>query len=183
MVSFMDNDVMPDDIEMAGVANEDLFVQGKLGMVVTGIWMFAMFQDAPFAWDIELEPGLANKGHHFFANGVSVAAATEHPAEAAAWAQFLTGSEEAATLRVETGWELSALDQPEYFEAYLAQEVPANREAVFAALESPITPPVIERQNEMQDAIGELLTAVAIGDLDAQTALDMAKDELDALIQ
>lgn len=183
MVSFMDNDVMPDDIEMAGVANEELFVQGKLGMVVTGIWMFAMFQDAPFAWDIELEPGLANKGHHFFANGVSVAAATEHPAEAAAWAQFLTGSEEAATLRVATGWELSALDKPEYFEAYLAQEVPANREAVFAALESPITPPVIERQNEMQDAIGELLSAVAIGDLDAQTALDMAKDELDALIK
>ena len=183
MVSFMDDNVMPDEIEMAGVANEDLFVQGKLGMVVTGIWMFAMFQDAPFAWDIQLEPGMANKGHHFFANGVAVAADTTHPAEAAAWAQFLTASQEAATIRVETGWELPALDKPEYFESYLAQENPANRSAVFAALESPITPPVIERQNEMQDTINDLLSAVANGELDPQTALDMAKEELDSLIQ
>ena len=124
-----------------------------------------------------------NKGHHFFANGVAVAKDTEHPAEAAAWAQFLTASEEAATLRVETGWELPALDKPEYFESYLAMDNPANRAAVFAALGSPITPPVIERQNEMQDTINELLGAVATGELDPQTALDMAKDELDALIQ
>lgn len=183
MVSFLNDDIMPDDIELAGVSNEDLFKQGRLGMVVTGIWMFALFADAPFAWDIELEPGLAHKGHHFFANGVAVAKDTEHPEEAAAWAQFLTASQEAATIRVETGWELPALDKPEYFESYLAMDNPANRAAVFEALESPITPPVIERQNEMQDTINELLGAVANGELDPQTALDMAKDELDALIQ
>ena len=183
MVSFLNEDIMPDEIELAGVVNEDLFKQGKLGMVVIGIWMFAMFQDAPFAWDIELEPGMANKGHHFFANGVAVAASTKHPAEAAALAQFLTASEEAATIRVETGWELPALDKPEYFESYLALDKPANRAAVFAALESPITPPVIERQNEMQDTINNLLNAVANGELDPQTALDTAKAELDKLIQ
>jgi multiple sugar transport system substrate-binding protein len=183
MLSFIEEDVMPDAVEMAGVSNEDLFKQGKLGMVVTGIWMFALFQDAPFEWDIELEPGMANKGHHFFANGVAVAASTEHPEEAAAWAQFLTASEEAATIRVETGWELPALDKPEYFESYLALDKPANRRAVFAALESPIVPPVIERQNEMQDTINNLLNAVANGELDPQTALNMAKQELDKLIQ
>ena len=62
MVSFINDDIMPDDVELAGVANEDLFKQGKLGMLVTGIWMFALFQDAPFAWDIELEPGMAQQG-------------------------------------------------------------------------------------------------------------------------
>ncbi|NDJ75951.1 MAG: sugar ABC transporter substrate-binding protein [Chloroflexi bacterium] len=183
MVSFMDGDVMPDELELAGLPNEELFAQGDLGMLVTGIWMFALFADAPFEWDIELEPGLANKGHHFFANGIAVAADTDHPAEAAAWAQFLTASREAATIRVDTGWELPALDQPEYFEAYLAMDNPSNRAAVFQALESPITPPVIERQNEMQDIVNDLLSAVAIGELDPQTALDIAKDELDALIQ
>ncbi len=76
-----------------------------------------------------------------------------------------------------------ALDKPEYFASYLAKDNPANRAAVFQALESPITPPVIERQNEMQDMINELLGEVATGALDPQTALDMAKDELDALIQ
>jgi len=183
MVSFLENDVMPEELELAGLANEELFAQGNLGMVVTGIWMFATFEDVPFAWDIELEPGLANKGHHFFANGIAVAAGTEHPAEAAAWAQFWTASQEAATMRVETGWELPALDQPEYFESYLALDNPDNREAVFAALESPITPPVIERQNEMQDTLNDLLSAVAAGELDPATALDLAKDELDSLIQ
>ncbi len=183
MVSFVNDDIMPDEIELAGVSNEDLFKQGKLGMVVTGIWMFALFQDAPFAWDIQLEPGMAHKGHHFFANGIAVAKDTEHPAEAAAWAQFLTASEIAATVRVDKGWELPALDQPEYFASYLAMDNPANRAAVFEALESPITPPVIVRQNEMQDTINNLLSAVANGELDPQTALDMAKDELDKLIQ
>ncbi len=183
MVSFVNDGIMPNDTELAGVSNEDLFKQGKLGMVVTGIWMFALFQDAPFAWDIQLEPGMAHKGHHFFANGIAVAKDTEHPAEAAAWAQFLTASEIAATVRVDKGWELPALDKPEYFASYLAMDNPANRAAVFEALESPITPPVIVRQNEMQDTINNLLSAVANGELDPQAALDMAKDELDKLIQ
>lgn len=183
MLGFMEEDVMPDPIELSGVSDSELFLSGNLGMLVTGIWMFAAFEEAEFAWDVQLEPGLANKGHHFFANGVAVANATENPEAAAAWAQYLTASETAATVRVESGWELPALDQPEYFSAYLEQPIPDNREAVFQALESPITPPVIERQNEMQDTINNLLTAVVNGELDAQTALDMAKDELDALVE
>lgn len=183
MLSFINDDIMPDVVEASGVSDSDLFLSGNLGMLVTGIWMFGAFEAAPFTWDVQLEPGLANKGHHFFANGVAVAGATEYPEEAAAWAQFLTSSEVAATTRVEAGWELPALDEPAYFESYLAQEVPANREAVLQALESPITPPVIERQSEMQDGINELLNAVLAGELDSQTALDMAKDLLDSLIQ
>lgn len=183
MVSFVEADVMPDQIELAGVANEELFIQGKLGMNVIGIWQFAAFADVPFAWDVELEPGADQKAHHFFANGVAVSADTEHPEEAAAWAQFLTSSETAATVRVEAGWELPAIDQPEYVAAYLEQSPPENREAVFAALESPVTPPVIERQNEMQDALNQLLTSVEMGELDPQTALDTAKEQIDALLQ
>ncbi|MCL4875878.1 MAG: sugar ABC transporter substrate-binding protein [Anaerolineae bacterium] len=183
MLGFMQEDVMPDPIEASGVSDSELFLSGNLGMLVTGIWMFAAFADAPFAWDIQLEPGLANKGHHFFANGVAVAKDTENPEAAAAWAQYLTASQTAATVRVESGWELPALDEPSYFAAYLEQTPPDNREAVFMALESPITPPVIERQNEMQDTVNELLNAVVNGELDAKTALDLAKDELDALIQ
>ena len=183
MYSFIQEDVMPDPVELAGVANEDLFKQGKLGMVVIGIWMFAAFQDAPFAWDIQLEPGMKHKGHHFFANGIAVSKDTEYPEAAAAWAQFLTASETAATIRVETGWELPALNKPEYFTAYLEQTPPANRAAVFQALESPVTPPVIVRQNEMQDAINALLDSVTNGELDPQTALDSAKEQLDALLK
>lgn len=182
MVNFISEDVMPDPIEMSGISDSELFLSGNLGMVVTGIWMFAAFAEAPFDWDVEIEPGFQNKAHHFFSNGVAVARNTEHPEAAAAWAQFLASSETAAQVRVDSAWELPALNEPAYFEAYLSQTPPENREAVFTALESPVTPPVIERQSEMQDTVTELLAAVQNGELDAQTALDLAKDELDSFI-
>jgi len=183
MVSFMSNGYMPTAADLSGVSDSELFLSGKLGMLVTGIWMFGAFADAEFAWDIQIEPAMNQHAHHFFANGVAVSATTSNPEAAALWAEFLTASETAATVRVESGWELPALDQPEYFEAYLTQTPPANRAAVFMALESPVTPPVIERQNEMQDGVNALITQVVDGELSAQEALDQAKALLDELIQ
>ena len=152
-------------------------------MLVTGIWMFGAFAEADFAWDVQIEPAGNQHAHHFFANGVAVSSTTDNAEAAALWAEFLTSSEIAATTRVASAWELPALDAPEYFEAYLAQTPPANRAAVFTALESPVTPPVIERQNEMQDTVNALITQVVDGELTAQEALDQAKEEIDALIQ
>lgn len=183
MVSFMSNGYMPTAAQLSGVSDSELFISGKLGMLVTGIWMFGAFADVDFAWDVEIEPAINQKAHHFFANGVAVSATTSNPEASALWAEFLTASETAATVRVESGWELPALDQPEYFEAYLTQTPPDNRAAVFMALESPVTPPVIERQNEMQDAVNALITQVVDGEISAQDALDQAKAILDGLIQ
>ncbi|MBK8032241.1 MAG: extracellular solute-binding protein [Chloroflexi bacterium] len=182
MTSFMDEDLMPTSAELSGVSDGDLFVSGKLGMIVTGIWMFSAFAEAPFAWDVEVEPMINQHASHFFANGVGVSATTDNAEAAAAWAQFLTSSEVAANVRVASSWELPALDEPAYFADYLAVTPPENREAVFASLESPVTPPVIVRQNEMQDAVNALITRVVDGELTAQEALDQAKTELDALI-
>lgn len=183
MVGFIESGLMPSAADLSGVSDSELFLSGKVGMLVTGIWMFGAFQDAPFAWDVQIEPAINQNAHHFFANGVAVSATTAHPEAAALWSEFLTASETAATVRVESGWELPALDQPEYFEAYLELTPPANRAAVFQALESPVTPPVIERQNEMQDAVNALITRVLDGELTAQEALDEAKAALDELIQ
>lgn len=183
MVSLMNDGLMPTAAELSGVSDSELFLSGKLGMLVTGIWMFDAFKDAPFAWDVQIEPMLNQHAHHFFANGVAVSATTANPEAAIAWAEFLASSETAAQVRVESAWELPALDEPAYFEAYLEQTPPANRAAVFAALESPVTPPVIVRQNEMQDAVNALLTQVVDGELTAQDALDQAKAEIDALLE
>lgn len=183
MISFMDLGVMPTQAQMSGMDDSELFLSGHLGMLVTGIWMFNAFADAPFTWDVQIEPAINQHAHHFFANGVAVSAQTANAEAAARWAEFLTSSEVAATVRVESSWELPALDAPEYFEAYLQQTPPANRAAVFQALESPVTPPVIERQNEMQDAINNLISRVLDGELTAQEALDQAKEAIDRLIQ
>lgn len=183
MVSFINDGLMPSSAQLSGMSDSELFLSGNLGMLVTGIWMFGAFEDADFSWDVQIEPMINQHAHHFFANGVAVSATTGNAEAAAAWAEFLTASEVAANVRVESGWELPALDQPEYFAAYLEQTPPANRAAVFQALESPVTPPVIERQNEMQDAVNALITRVLDGELTPQEALDQAKAELDALIQ
>lgn len=183
MIGFINNGLMPSQAQLSGVSDSELFLSGNLGMLVTGIWMFGAFADADFNWDVQIEPAMNQHAHHFFANGVAVSATTEHPEAAAAWAEFLTASEAAANVRVEAGWELPALDQPEYFESYLSQTPPTNRAAVFMALESPVTPPVIERQNELQDSVNALITQAVDGEITAQEALDQAKAAVDALIQ
>jgi multiple sugar transport system substrate-binding protein len=175
--------IAPSDADMAGISDGDLFLQGKIAMLTTGIWMFSAFADADFAWDIALEPGNTEKAHHFFANAAVVSAETEHPAEAIAWASFFTSSPEAAQIRVAASWELPALNDQTLFDAWLAQTPPDSREVVFEALETLVTPPVIEQQAQMQDAINGLLEQVKLGDLSPQEALDQAKAEVEGLIQ
>jgi len=184
MVNFVVKDkVMPTDAEMAGVSDGDLFKSGKIAMDVTGIWMFAAFKDAPFQWDIAVEPGLKQHATHFFANAVSVFAASKHPQEAWEWVKFFTSSPDVAAMRVTSAWELPALKNPAYFEDYLKQTPPANRAAVFQSLEYAIVPPVIERQGEMQDAIGRLIDQVKLGKMTAQQALDEATKQVQALLK
>ena len=184
MISFIDEyRVMPSDAEMGGVSDGDMFTAGNLAMTVTGIWMFAAFEGAPFEWDIQVEPGMQEQATHFFANAVSVFAATKHPQEAWEWAQFFTSAPEMAQIRVNSGWELAALDNPAFFEDYLQLSPPANRPAVFDSLKYSIVPPVIERQNEMQDIVNSVLDLVKLGQLTPQEALDQAKVEIEELLR
>lgn len=183
MASFEKDGVMPTAAELGGVSNEDAFKSGKIGMLVSGIWMFSTFKDASFAWDIQVEPGMATKATHFFANAATVFAASKHPQEAYEWVKFLTSDAEVAKIRVQSSWELPALNNPEFFADYLTQTPPANRQAVFDSLEFAIVPPVIERQNEMQDAVNKLLEQVSLGQLTPQEALDQAKVEIEALLK
>lgn len=184
MVSFAgEKGIMPTAEQMGGISDGDLFTSGQLGMLVSGIWMFGAFADTPFTWDIQVEPGMDTQATHFFANGLSVFAASEHPAEAWAWAKFFSSSPEMANMRVSTGWELPALTDPALFEDYLALSPPANRQAIFDSLNYSIVPPVIERQNELQDTIGLYLEKVVLGEMSAQEALDQASVDIAVLIQ
>jgi multiple sugar transport system substrate-binding protein len=183
MLSLLDEGVMPSNEEMAGVSDGDMFTNGELGMLVSGIWMFSAFESAPFNWDIQVEPGMETHATHFFANAVNVFAGTQHPEEAYQWAKFFTSDPAMAEIRINTGWELPTLNNPEYVAGYLEQSPPDNRQAVFDSLEYAIVPPVIERANEMTDAIGAALEKAVLGILTPQEALDLAKAEIEALLQ
>jgi multiple sugar transport system substrate-binding protein len=175
--------VMPTDAELGGVADGDLFKSGKLAMWVNGIWQFAAMKDAPFSWDISVEPGMVRKGTHFFSNAVVISKDTKNAAAAWAWLKFFTTSPDVAKIRVASSWELPALSNPALFNDYLALTPPANRHAVFQSLDYIVTTPVIEKQSQMTDAVGKELDKARLGQETPQQALDNAKTAVDALLK
>jgi multiple sugar transport system substrate-binding protein len=173
--------VMPDN---AFGPDEDtaLFKAGKLAMWHSGIWQFAGLKDAPFAWDVQVEPGNVQKAHQFFANAAVASASTAHPDEAWAWLRFLSSSPEAVKTRLDASWELPAVADQSQFESYLTQTPPDNREAVFEALDAIVVPPVIEQQSQMQDIVSKALESARLGQVPVQQALDDAAQQVQALL-
>ncbi|MFV2062613.1 MAG: sugar ABC transporter substrate-binding protein, partial [Chloroflexota bacterium] len=183
MIDYVDDGLQPSAAEMGGVSDGDMFINGELGMITTGIWMFSAFEEgADFDWDVVVEPGNTQGGSHFFANGVAVSASSDKQDAAYRWLRFFTSSDEAAKIRVDASWELPTLTDPALYEAYLSAEPPANREAVLASLENVVIPPVIERQAEMQDALNLQIELALSGEITAQEALDEAKAEIESLL-
>jgi multiple sugar transport system substrate-binding protein len=152
-------------------------------MWVNGIWQFAPMKDTPFKWDVQLEPGIKQKAHHFFSNGIAINSNSKNAQAAYKWARYLTSSSTAAKVRIASSWELPALIDKSLFADYLKVTPPANRQAVFDALNSIVPIPVIVRQNEMQDKVTAALDKAVSGDLTPQQALDQAKKDVDALLK
>jgi multiple sugar transport system substrate-binding protein len=182
MISLLDEGVMPTSEEIGGISDGDLFANGDVGMLVSGIWMYGAFEGSDFDWDIQVEPGMATQATHFFANSVNVSATTEHPEAAYEWVKFFTSDPAMAEIRISSGWELPTLNNPDYVSGYLEQSPPESRQVVFDSLEFAIVPPVIEQQNEMVDIIGAALDQAVLGILTPQEALDQAKEGVESLI-
>ncbi|GAA0441542.1 sugar ABC transporter substrate-binding protein [Acrocarpospora corrugata] len=177
--------VMPTEAEIGGTADYDtnLFKSGKLAMWHNGIWQFAGMADAPFDWDVVVEPGDQTKASAVFHNAVAASATTKHPAEAWAWSRFLTSSQIMATTRIKNSWELPPVSDQSVLAGYLdAATKPANRQAVFDSLKSIALPPVIARQQEMQDTMTEELSNAAAGRKSVQQALTDAAAKIDGLL-
>lgn len=185
LVGKIEAGVMPTDAEMSGMANEDLFANGQLGMLISGIWMFDRFQAADFAWDIVVEPGSDRKATHFFSNAVAIADDAENQDAAWQWVRFLAASPEVAQARIETNWELPALslENSDVLEPYLEGGAPANREAVFASLQYAVNPPVVESQPELQDIVNQELEAARLGTKSVAEALADAQRRVEAMLE
>ena len=175
--------IMPTAAEMGGQQDGALFMDGKLAMDLTGIWMFSEYSKAPFNWDIAVEPGMAKHATHFFTNAVTVFAASKHPQEAWEWVKFFTSSEQMSKIRLASSWELPAVNKPEYVQEYLKITPPASRQVVYDSLKYAVLAPVITRQEEMISIIGQAIDQVTLGQLTAQEALDQTKTQIEGLMQ
>ena len=81
-----ENHVQPTAEEMAGRGDWDMFTEGKLGMIITGIWAFPTYTEkCAFDWDIVVEPGYATKSTFFFANVNCVSPSSEKKEASCAW--------------------------------------------------------------------------------------------------
>jgi multiple sugar transport system substrate-binding protein len=177
--------VTPTAAQMSGVASEDMFLNGQLGMLVSGVWMFDKFSPAPFKWDIAVEPGGTKQATHFFSNAVAVSRTSKNAAAAEKWLKFLSSSPTVAARRIASNWELPALSlsQRNVIDPYLKKSPPANREAVFDSLRYAVTPPVVDNQSQLQDIINQELEAASLGSKTVEQALASAQQRVEALLK
>lgn len=177
--------VTPTAQEVGTLGDADLFKQGKVAMLHAGIWNFGGFAEAPFQWDVAIEPSRTREGkaNHFFSNGVVISNKSKHPKEAWEWAKFLTASAAATKVRIDAGWEIPALSDPKLVEGYLQQSPPSNRQAVFDALLNPVTPPVIDNFQQMTDELGVELERARLGQASPADALAAAQKKIETLSQ
>lgn len=176
---------MPTEADGAGTPDFDskLFKSGKLAMWHTGIWMFSGLADTKFEWDVAVEPGNTAKASAMFANGAVVSSASKNKEAAQKWITFLTSSDTAVQTRLQTSWELPPIADETKLASYLQAGRPANRQAVFDSLDATVLPPVIERQQEMQDAVNKELSSAAAGRKSVSAALADAQKSVDALLK
>jgi multiple sugar transport system substrate-binding protein len=176
---------MPTEKDGAGTPDFDtnLFTSGKLAMWHTGIWMFGALAEVTFEWDVVVEPGNTEKASAMFTNGVVVNNTSKNKAAAQKWISFLTSSDDMVTTRLKTSWELPPVADEAKLASYLDAGKPANRQAVFDSLDKTVLPPVIERQQEMQDAVGKELTEAAAGRKSVEAALTDAAAAVDGLLK
>ncbi len=179
-----DSNIQPNDEQMSGMGDWDLFQSGRLGMIPTGIWAFATFTEGcDFAWDICVEPGQTQKATHFFSNALVVNADTEKKEAAECWINWLASSDTAAQMRIDADWDLPAISNEEALASYLDITPPENRQAVFDSLDYLTVAPIIEDYALMSDIITGKLSEAASGKLTVQEALDAAQSECEAQIR
>jgi multiple sugar transport system substrate-binding protein len=177
--------VMPTIEQGQGTPDFDtnLFKDGKLAMLHTGIWIFGAVADVPFGWDIAVEPGNTTQASAVFSNALGVSANSEHPEAAGKWAEFLSSSDTTVDVRLDAGWELPPISDDAKLATYLDKGTPDNRQAVFDSLNGIALPPVVaEGQSEMQDIMGEELVEAQAGRKTVEDALASAEERINAVI-
>lgn len=177
--------VMPTIEQGQGTPDFDtnLFKDGKLAMMHTGIWVFGAVADVPFGWDIAVEPGNTQQASAVFSNAVGVSATSEHIEAATKWAEFLTSSTTMVDVRLDSGWELPPISDEAALATYLDKDNPANRQAVFDSLDAVALLPVVAvGQTEMQDIMSQELVEAQAGRKTVEEALASAEERINAVI-
>ncbi len=172
--------VMPTTEAMAGRGDWDLFTEGKLAMLHTGIWAFPTFTEkCAFDWDIVVEPGIGQKATHFFANVNCVSVDSKQKEAAARFIDAMGSDPDIVQLRLDAGWELPTIADQEKLSQYLTLTPPENRKAVFDSMDFAATPPALKEQAAVAEIIDSYLKPLEMNDMSAKDALDACQKQLE----
>jgi multiple sugar transport system substrate-binding protein len=175
-----ENHVQPTAEEMAGRGDWDLFTEGKLGMIITGIWAFPTYTEkCAFDWDIVVEPGFASKSTFFFANVNCVSPSSDKKEAAAKFADAMGSDPDIVQLRLDASWELPTIADQSKLTQYLEITPPANRAAVFDSMDYAAAPPALKESGAASEIINNVLSTLEMNDISAQEALDDIQSQLE----
>ncbi|WP_416828411.1 ABC transporter substrate-binding protein [Ectobacillus polymachus] len=174
--------ISPSPADLSGQTPEDLFKNGKLAILHTGIWEFDAFKDVPFKWDVQLEASNTQKAHNFFANGLVVSKDSKVQEAAYKFAEFMSASEDVAKTRIDSSWELPAITNNDILKPYFEKTPPANKKAVFEALNSLVLPPVVENWSKISDATDKEFQKALNGEETSKQALETLNSEYKGLL-
>ena len=175
-----ENHVMPTKEEMAGRGDWDLFTEGKLGMIITGIWGFPTFAEkCTFDWDIVVEPGYKTPSTFFFAHVNCVSPSSDKQEAAAKFVDAMGSDPDIVQLRLDANWELPTIADQSKLSQYIEMTPPANRKAVFDSMDYAAAPPALEEQGAVVEIIDNVLSTLETNDMTAQEALDEIQAQLE----
>ena len=175
-----ENHVQPTAEDMAGRGDWDMFTEGKLGMIITGIWGFPTFTEkCTFDWDIIVEPGYATKSTFFFANVNCVSPTSEKKEAAAKFIDAMGSDPDIVQLRLDASWELPTIADQSKLSQYVEVTPPANRAAVFDSMDFAAAPPALRESGAASEIINNGLSTLEMNELSAQEALDAIQAELE----
>ncbi|NMD37911.1 MAG: sugar ABC transporter substrate-binding protein [Christensenellaceae bacterium] len=174
-----ENRVQPTQEDMAGRGDWDLFTEGKLAMIITGIWAFPTFTEkCSFPWDVVVEPGNTQKSTFFFANVNSISSASQNKEAAAKFIDAMGSDPDIVKLRLDASWELPTIADQSQLTQYLEISPPDNRKAVFDSMNYAAAPPALLEQGAVSEIIANVLSTLETNELTAQEALDEIQAQL-----
>ena len=175
------------DIYTQADADWRAFEAGKIAMLRVGTWQFGEFaKNAKCNWDIVVEPGNTQKGHHFFSDGLVVNKDSKYADADWAFIKYMAIDEFVVNARIQQGWNIPVLNSDAVMDAYYKQTPPQSKKFVTGILDSLVLPPlgsIPDQWGDIQKAIGDELDKAKLGKQTAQQALDAAKTKLEKLVQ
>lgn len=107
-----------------------MFVLGKIGMYVSGVWVGAGFRQSSFRWDILPLPRGRKKSTGLVGSGCVVHSGTAHPEEACRFGMF-TIQEEAEKIYASLGVSIPTLKSVAFSRAFLDPNQPPSGARIF----------------------------------------------------